>query len=234
VRSSLASHGGTFSDAARADLLARAEGRAAREVRRALERLLRSIDLGGLEDSPRLSGSRLVRELVGRRYNVARARRRELTVPLVVLACDVSGSCSAVCTETLAACLAVAEAMEGDVAVIQHSNGHLITHDGEGSERLAEWCRKWSRQQGRPIGAVVAFGDWDAGDDYQQLCESGASLIWLDSYCCSVTGVKQASKTLREGAREWKRQPLAWFQGVNDAKSAAIALRAAIKGGQQK
>ena len=229
VRTPLVNHGGTFGDSARADLLARSEGRAAREVRRAIERLVKALDIGGIDESPRLDGCRLVRELRSRRYQIARAHRRELTQPLIVLLCDVSGSCSAVCNETLAACVAVEDSLDGDVVVLRHSNG-MLCMPGTDYHVSTATISAWVAEQTRPIGAVVAFGDWDAGDHYRALCEAGADLVWLDSYCCHTAGVKKASAKLREQAKSWKRQPLSWWQGVNDAKSAAIALLAAAKG----
>lgn len=222
-------HGGTFDDATEAQMRSRADRRSAQEVARALKRLIQAIDLGGLDESPRIHGGRLVRELKSRRCALGRAVRREQEIPLILLLCDVSGSCSAVCTDTLAACLAVAESLP-DARVLRHSNGELLdTEDRRPYGALPRRITDYVREQKRPVGAVVAFGDWDAGNEYQSLCESGARLVWLDSYCCRVTGVQEASRRPREPAQTWKRQPLAWFQGVSDARSAAIALRAATK-----
>lgn len=212
---------GGWTDDEVARLRSRALSRPAREIGRALVRLIRAFDVGGTDESPRLAGSRLVRELVSRRCALSRARRRELTRQVVVLACDVSGSCSAVRDDTLAACLAVVESHD-DVVVVKHSNGLLWDCDhGD----LAQWLD----QLETPVGAVIAFGDWDAGHWYQRVVESGTPLVWLDSFRCRLTGVAPACEALRKPAQHWKRQPLAWFQGVGCAVSAAIALRQAAR-----
>jgi hypothetical protein len=214
-------YGGTFADEEAAYLLRRSHTRPAKEIVRAFRRLIQSVDLGGLEESPRISAPRLAKEIVSSRYHLARAVRRELDIPLIAMLCDVSGSCSAVCTDTLAACLAVADELP-NCTVLRHSNGILVGRAQTILDHLAELHRA--------VGLVVAFGDWDAGDQYRTLCESGAQLVWLDSYAAKGSGVRKASKRLRAAADQWKRQPLAWYQGVNDASSAAIALRAAARG----
>lgn len=215
--------GGTFSDEEVAELRSAAERRSAQEVARALRKLIRAMELGGFDQTPRLSGARLVTELVSKRSNLARARRQEGDIPLVVLCCDVSGSCSAVCTDTLAACIAIAAELP-NVLVIQHSNGFACNRD---NVTITDVVREHDRQ----VGLLIAFGDWDAGDHYRALCESGADLVWLDSYCAKH-GVKSASRNLRVGAADWSRQPLSWWQGVNSAATAAIALRQAARSTQ--
>src|SRR5690606_32796715 len=82
-----------------------------------------------------VDGRRLIREIASRRCALARVRREELSHPLVLLCCDVSGSCSAVCNETLAAAVAVAEALP-HVVIVRHSNGYVIDMLGERAPRL--------------------------------------------------------------------------------------------------
>lgn len=222
--------GGNFLEEDRARYLARGLTREARKVKRALERLIwtiRSID--GVEETPRLDAQRLIREKVTQRWNFSRIRRREGERGVFYLLADVSGSCSACCTETMAACLAIAETM-ADVAVIAHSNGHVLCPGHfttaptfRGWPQRGYTLNSWIAEVKRPIAGVVAFGDWDAGGHYRTLCES-APFIWLDSYAAKH-GVRPAGAKLRWAALGWKRQPLAWYQGVNSARTAAIALR---------
>jgi hypothetical protein len=198
---------------------------AAREVARALRRLLESIEPGGTEETPRVDGRRLVREIASRRYALSRTRRREADHAIVVIAVDVSGSCSACCSE-LWACAVATAAVDPAVVLVDHSNG-MVWDDESSEATLPERINRIA--QGRRVAAVIALGDWDAGYEYQALCESGAELYWLDSYSASV-GPRPASKNLRAGARGWRRQPAAWWQGVNDARSTAIAMRAMRRG----
>jgi hypothetical protein len=148
----------------------------------------------------------------------------------VLLACDVSGSCSASCDETLAAAVAVAEVL-AHVLVLRHSNGQVLDALG-GPVRRSGLSRgdgelpriiEVVRAIGRPVAGIIAWGDMDAGDDYRALCEGGAVLYLLDSYCARH-GARPASRNLRGVAESWRRQPAGWWQGVNNAASAAQAL----------
>jgi len=208
-----------------------AEKQAARDIERALLRLIRGLDLGGADPSPRLDGARLVREMASRRYQITRAQRREATIPLVIIACDVSGSCSASSAATLAAAYAICGQVE-HVAVVEHSNGSYVVRVGhrssvEASDQigLADLVERFER----PVAAVVAFGDTDATSEYRRLVEQGARLFWLDSYA-AVAGAKPARANLRAAARDWPAQPAGWWQGINTAARAAIALRAMASG----
>lgn len=221
-------------------LRAQENRRDARNVERALRRLIAAVDTGGVEESPRIDGRRLVRELASRRYAIGRAVRRELAMPLVVLAADVSGSCSAVATETLAAALAIAAELR-QVLVVRHSNGLVVDVLGAAA-RPAHSTRRNGygeegggivdvvRATGCPVAAVVAWGDADAADQYRELCEGGATLYWLDSYAAKH-GPRPASSNLRAVSAGWRHQPAGWWQGVNSASATAIALRAMAKGG---
>jgi len=213
--------------------------RSAREVERALLRLISKYDVGLGEPSPRIDGRRLAAELVSRRYQISRAARREQEPALVILAADVSGSCSAAAPATQLAAVAVARQFPS-VLVVWHSNGHVVEclgsaagrvpaammarrdwgHGDFGGPRLAELVRALRC----PVAAVVAWGDWDAGAEYQALCEAGADLYWLDSYA-ACSGAKPAARNLRTSAASWRQQPAGWWQGVNDAARSAIALR---------
>jgi hypothetical protein len=74
------------------------------------------------------------------------------------------------------------------------------------------------------LACVVAWGDWDAGDDYRILA-SRCDLYWLDSYA-ATHGPRPASAHLRAQAESWADQPTGWWQGVNTAGATAVALRA--------
>lgn len=223
------SHGGdTASEWTKIQAMSKEARKDARDVERALRRLIRAVDMGGLDDSPRLDARRFARELVSRRYALTRAARRETTLPVVVLAADVSGSCSACSNETLAAALAVAAELE-HVIVVRHSNGWVEDVVGSAARDVKLYAESMLSDVvfslRRQVACVVAWGDADAAACYRALCERSTRFYWLDSYAAK-SGAKPASKHLRETARDWKRQPDGWWQGVNGARRTAIALRA--------
>jgi len=201
--------------------------RAARDVESALRRVFAASDLGGTEPRPRLDGRRLVTELCARRYHLARALRRDAEIPLVVLAADVSGSCSAASTETLAAAVAIAKTISSTI-VVRHSNGVVIDVVGQPARGLrvqdTDTLDGIVDRIGRPVACVIAWGDTDAADCYRRLCESSQVLIWLDSYAAR-SGAHPASAATRAIASGWRRTPAVWWQGVNSAGRTAIALR---------
>ena len=215
------------------------ELRQARQLSKALQRWLQHLDVGGVGDpTPRVSGARLVRELVTRRCALSRARRWERAPGLVVVLVDVSGSCSVAAPGTLAAARDFAAAQPGRVAVVVHSNGHVVERHGvaatwpapplcyghDGTAKTSAWIL----EHGGPVLAgALALGDWDAGHLYQALAQR-APLIWLDSYAAR-NGVRPASKNLRQGWTAPKR-PVVWWQGVQTAAAAAAAVTAARTG----
>src|SRR5690606_8835559 len=80
IRVPIRSHGGdTAAEWDDVIALSKAARKDARAIERALRRLIKSVDTGGLDDSPRLDARRLARELVSRRYALTRATRRETT-----------------------------------------------------------------------------------------------------------------------------------------------------------
>jgi len=77
------------------------------------------------------------------------------------------------------------------------------------------------------VAGVVHFGDWDAEWVLRELAQRGP-LVWLDSYAATY-GPRRASHIARRGVETWPRPPRAYWQGVNSAVSAAIALRHIVR-----
>lgn len=202
-------HGGRHADAATARRRAAALGHDAREVARALRRLIRADDVGAGEDpSPRLDGGRLVREIAGRSYRLSRARREEMVPSRIVIAPDLSGSCSAAAPETLAAAMAIAAEMP-EVSVVETSNG----------QRLDDQPWDWTQ-----VRTLLVLGDWDGGEIYRDAAEAGVRVLWLDSY--GKAGGPRPSRDHAKGRfRDWPSPPPKW-DGIGTAADAAIALRA--------
>lgn len=200
-----------------------ADPKATRETVRLLRRLLSETMPGAHGDpSPRINSKRLVTELISRRCALSRARREEMEPAIIVLLCDVSGSCSATSAETLAACQEIAR-RDPAVEVVVHTNGFPLEHfDG----------RRWSQCStldgdaqlydqiltGRTVAGTVAWGDSDAAWILSVLAEQ-APLIWLDSYSARY-GVAMRPAPCEVPA-------LACVRGVNSAESGLYALRMA-------
>ena len=208
----------------------------AREVRRALERLLPPAMATHGDPSPRISGRRLVREIVSRRMRLSAARREELARPVALLLCDCSGSCAAVAVETLAACVQIAQSRD-DVLLVQHSNGIPTAAMRGGREiPVPPWrggpdrpCLDWYAEQiGKAeVAGAVAFGDSDADWLYSWIVEDqGAPLWWLDSYRCRIEGQPRPARAPSVAADS---NMLRYYLGVRGARGAAYALRDSLR-----
>jgi hypothetical protein len=187
----------------------------ARRIHRQLLKLIRRHDPTTTSQTPghRPDPHRLIREATTRRWHIARARQPR-PAGHILLICDCSGSCSAVCDATLGACLRIAH-LHHDVTTLVTSNSWVAGTNAT----ITTWL---AHHRLRPSLTVI-FGDWDAGAEYQALAAAGADLIWFDSYAAKH-GVRPASRHLRAPAARWPRQPLAWYQGVNSAAATITAL----------
>jgi hypothetical protein len=231
-------HGGQFASLRRSRaVIARDKSRrrAARRLARRLDQLFAGWTVGGLDESPRIDSRRLVKHLAAKRGGLHRCVRREIDPrhELIILAADVSGSCSAVAEDTVAAIAAVAE-HDDRVVLVTHSNGfpHEIQGGPAGrkiarpveaadtgfdpvTERHAGTMVWWQDlvQRHRIVGAV-ALGDSDARRVYELLA-SLAPLVWLDSYA-KAAGVKRRKPPI---------PGVDYITGVGDAATAEEALR---------
>jgi len=207
---------------------------AARDILRALRRLVAAVASSAPDQqSPRYDGRKLISELVSRRCAVGRARREELGLPRLVVACDVSGSCSSAAPGTIAAAQALTAARP-DVVVVEHSNGFPLAVTVNGARRYADRFPRtlsWWKTLVPADSILLAFGDWDAGDIYVALAQTGRKVIWLDSYAARAAGVRR----VRKGVEIWTPEAGVcirhWYTGVNSPARAAIALRDALRKG---
>lgn len=222
---SASSPGGVCADASAARRRASCLLSPARDVVRALERLVaREVGVMG-DPSPRLDAGMLVRELVSMSCRLSRARRDEMEMGRVVVAPDLSGSCSACAPDTLAAAYAMRDAMPQTFAVIEHSNGQwydeaagwrdLDTHPAIADGR----CR-----------CLLVFGDWDGGLVYRRIADRHPQcrIIWLDSWG-KAGGVRPSADARNGRFRGWRSMPTK-YDGVGTAADAAIALRHVMRG----
>lgn len=164
-----------------------AHGRTARRMHTALRRIVLAMRGAAGDPSPRVDGRRLVREIVSRRMSLGRARREEIVHRTVIVAVDWSGSCSSVCTDLLAATLAIADT-DREVIVVGHSNGWPeyvsrgklpIYGEGASWDTIAGWWVDYIRHH--DVAAVFALGDADALRQYEAI-GAETDLWWLDNW----------------------------------------------------
>jgi len=212
--------------------LTREERKYARDILRALRRIIKAFSTGlDGEYSPRYNGKQLARELVGKTGRINRARRRELEVGQIIVACDVSGSCSASAYETVLAAKALTLEYQNIVVVI-HSNGYIINitaagkttaNDLDGNNSIKMWdCLLTDAT------VMIAFGDYDAVHIYKRILADNKKLIWLDSYAAKA-GVREVCRGNFIYEKDIADKITAWYCGVNSAGTAAIALRDAAR-----
>lgn len=221
------------------------------DLAKALRRLFRAwaLEFGGREQSPRLDGRALVREVLAKQYAVNRCYRNELSEdPVFLLMCDVSGSCSASAGGNLAVCLALCDLSPKNYLLVVHSNGDPTEVHGARANELPsfawdqidslgpkkkrwntrpEWGRRsgawWERVLELPLAGAVNWGDNDA-EDILELVASQCPLAWLDSYCANVTGPMPFGKSITD----WPGLVGHWY-GVNCASSSAFAIREILR-----
>lgn len=216
-----------------------------RAIISAINRLVRHFCAGNEERIPRYDGRKLAQETTSRRFQLSRALAQKGQKRITILMADCSGSCSSVCRETLDAAQMVAHLSGGKALAWATSNDVVYVdsrvtagkrfHGGSSVALVQRYDQVPSIVQyidetvHDPIGLVIVFGDTHGAGEYRQLCERGIPLIWLDNYCCGRMPASPAGRALREVARDWKQQPLAWFQAVGSGREAAIVLRQALK-----
>lgn len=216
----------------------RSEGR---RLVKELRRLIRMSECGLQgHPSPRFVPHKLVREMLSSRWSLNKARREEMDLPVFAVMADLSGSCSATSTQTLAACYTIAAEMPDRVVVIEHSNGEVTDvvrgdvrttmpldkygHRHPGT-RLDEW---YERNVHRPLGGVLFFGDWDGSHHLGRLAAQMTEesvIVWLDSHA-KKSGVICRPALIQSWVKEYGlRCRVHYCTGVGDAETAVAALR---------
>lgn len=214
------------------------KGKVARDLKRSLRRLFDSMlseagdEIGEDHPSPRYEGRAIAREMVSRRWDLARAHRVEVaSAPRIVVAADTSGSCSAHAGVTVGLCEALA-AIWPELLFLEHSNGAIGRVVSRGSEETlwdldmncperTDWV---SVLEGERVAGVVLFGDGDGYEHFSRVWEEAqCPVLWLDSYC-ACDGVQHRSCPV-EGVHPL----LSYWQGVNSSESAAAAIRGELR-----
>lgn len=232
-------YGGSYTNLATTTIVEK--NKEVKDVLRSLKKVFQTMEMGTFGDpSPRLDNYRFVREIVSKRYNQSRCHREEMEQKMILLLADVSGSCSASAKGTLQACKIIRSQMQESIGIIVHSNGFIQEWE------LPEWSTKklseMTVRKGdalititdvvqsigqKAIGGIVAFGDDDAVGHYADLTNN-IRVVWLDSYCAR-DGIKIRKGQFQNKFPKMGLGNLTYITGINDTRTAAIALRLAAK-----
>lgn len=168
------------------------------KVRAKLIRLLNKLaDVAATptEESPRFNWKKFVVRLKTGR-DPRHSLKEEVGIPIILILADTSGSCSAVCKDTMQILQDMVDSGSATRKIIgiQHANGDplVLYRKGKSAEKLsdghtdveqrAEFYKKICRDN--KIDLVVNLGDADAINELAYLNQF-ASLLWCDSFCCT-------------------------------------------------
>lgn len=230
-----------------------------RALRRADRRLVAAIALlagrrlgaGQRRPVPRVDEAALVRELVSRRASLVHARRRErISVSIIIVMIDTSGSCAHVCRALEAQAESLA-AVDQRVIMVTHCNGEpyspcelvgrhaaLVAETIERRRRTVArhcpWGAIWSADPGRDgvrVDGVVSLADWHPAEIvHRPVAEAGVPLFWLDHYTSRMVGrPRDHTRRVDWRAAGWKRRPTAYVVGVGDGEQLVEGLLLGLK-----
>jgi hypothetical protein len=151
-----------------------------------------SNEIGGMAQSPRLSGMGVVKELVCQRYQFNRARKKELKSidHKILVAADGSGSCSTASGVTFQICEWFADKWP-EVIFVSHANGDINSiRTGGHTKGLPMMSKKemvdlW-KSLGRDAIGMLFLGDQDGFDTWSKAWDgTDTPVVFLESYCCT-------------------------------------------------
>lgn len=187
--------------------------KAARKIKKHIEKIIKNTDINGRKQSPRLNAGVLVKQGLSKSYNMSRIRREESNLPVTILMCDISPSCRSVSTGTLAACYSISEELDNAYLIV-HSNAFFKE---ESEIAVSEFLKK--KFADRDIGLILSFADHDGEDDFANLPKMCETFIWLDS---GRYGISEEKHSLYG---DFDAPNLRYWRGINDIRTAEIALR---------
>lgn len=167
--------------------------RTAKRLKRKLEDLIKSYTAGADEQSHRLNGQKLIKEIVSKRYNLNKVKRQDSVKNPVLLAIDVSFSCSVTCNYTLEVAIAIAKEMPDVCQLLIHSNGYTsesqVWYDELDLKGLVT-CKDWFAEK---WAACFAWGDLDAEDELTRIGHKVDTYLF-DDYCVSYGEIRKTKK----------------------------------------
>jgi hypothetical protein len=205
----------------------------ARKIARHFVGFFRDNEVGiGAEQTPRISGAKIVKELLGKSARLSRAKKEEKGAGLKLILVDISPSCGAIRDACFAAALAIAE-QDPDVVVLAHFNGYTATDSGHIiGHRQKEiphiYCTSDLEKfeaflaKGKVAGAVC-FGDEDASEVYALLANY-CPMLWMspdsEGHCRYAIEVAN-----NNASRVYKEARMYIIGGVTNAQTAVEGLK---------
>ena len=226
---------GGFVDEAFAKLHSKHLRAQTKSIQSRMQMIFRMNDVGiGQEETPRLSGKKLIKEIVSKAVRMSRTRKEERGSGLKLLLVDISPSCEAIRDACYAAAVSIADA-DNDVVVVTHFNGYM---DGEHGKIIGQRHREIPPilndgnlepfeaflSTGKLSGAI-AFGDGDAAKLYGVIAKY-APLVWMtpfDEEHCRWAITDHSSDYCFDKAS------LYIVPDVRDARSAVKGMEAVLK-----
>ena len=205
----------------------------ARKIARHFVGFFRDNEVGlGAEQTPRVSGKKLIKELIGRATRLSRSKKEGKGAGLKLILVDISPSCEAIRDACFAAALAIAD-QDPNVVVLAHFNGYTATNGGHiVGHRQKEIPHIWDANdlekfeaflaKGKVSGAVC-FGDDDASEVYALLSHYCPTL-WMspeDEDHCKWT----IEKSDASASRVYDEARMYIIGGVHNAQSAVEGLK---------
>ena len=208
-------------------------------IKSRMELIFRMTEVGvGMDETPRLSSSKLVSEIAGKSFRMSRVRREERGAGLKLILVDVSPSCAAIRDACYAAAIGIADA-DPDVIVFAHFNGYFYMDQSDGEimvgtrwkelpiiqeSTMTEDMEAFERflASGKLSGAI-AFGDTDAAKLYS-LISRYCPMVWL-----TPDSTRQSLRYAKKYAPDdysFDKAQLYVVPNVSDARSAVAGMDA--------
>lgn len=224
---------GGYVDEHKAELEKKFVKRQARKIARHFDGFFRDNEVGiGVEQTPRISGKKLVKELIGKAIRLSRTKKEEKGTGLKLVLVDISPSCGEIRDACFAAGLAIAE-QDPNVVVVAHFNGYMSTRSSHiiGYRQKEVPRIKYEGDLDKfeaflasgKVSGAVCFGDDDATTVYALLSRYCPTL-WMspddEDYCTGV--IKELNKKHKRAYAEARMYIIG---GVHDARSAVSGLK---------
>jgi hypothetical protein len=222
------------------------EIRKGKELVTILEKLFKgwmkpSDDIGGYVNSPRIDGVKVCKAAYTLQYSQLQREELDTKPKRIIVAADVSGSCSASSGMTCGICEQLT-LLWPELVFVRHANGDIMDYTVDGEIHSSRVSYTWENNttweslvdQYKIMGAIL-FGDADGFAHFSKLWRDlNAPTAWLDSYCCSHGVVKEAEMpTFHVDLGNCNICPAhhahdvhcKYYVGINSPESAAVALR---------
>lgn len=173
-----------------------------KDLARALHKMIDNEVGSGIYESQRIDGGKLIAQMQSKQLNLTRCRREEMHREKLLILCDISVSCDAVCNQMTAAAYRIID-LDPRLNIIFHSNNSLLEITGQDVDTYVvdqltkinvmtgirgdgkEASKQETAEAWRDLlsylstKTVLVFGDCDAVHTYEQIIASGVRFFYL-------------------------------------------------------